>query len=277
MVTKLGIIAGSGGLPRELIQAAEKKGWGCFVVGFHGQTDPETLSAAPSMQTHLGAAGKIIERLRTEGVSDLVMAGAIKRPSFLQIKPDWVTAKFIAQAGLRALGDDGMLRAIIRAIEESGFRCLSVPEILGDLVIGAGLMGQHAPDETAQADIERGLQVARVLGAADVGQAVVVQQGLVLGVEAIEGTDLLLARCKDLARPVAGGVLVKIAKPKQERRADLPAIGPRTVENSAAAGLRGIALEAGSALLIDRNKTVSLADRKGLFLLGIAADAASRD
>lgn len=269
MATKLGVIAGSGGLPREIIVAAKQKGWDCFVVGFVDQTDPETLAAAPSMQTHLGAAGKIIDRLHAEGVTDLVMAGGIRRPSLLQIRPDWLTAKFLAQVGIRALGDDGLLRAIIRSVEEQGFNFLSIPQILGELVFPEGLLSERSPDAAAEEDIRHGLEVARILGKADVGQAVVVQQGLVLGVEAIEGTDALLARCKDLARPVEGGVLVKIKKPNQEERADLPAIGPRTVENAAAAGLRGIAVQAGGALLIERGKTVGLANKHKLFLIGM--------
>ncbi len=278
MVTKLGVIAGSGGLPREIIAAARQMGWDCFVVGFVEQTDRETLNAAPSMLTHLGAAGKIMDRLRAEGVSDLVMAGGIKRPSLLQIKPDWMAAKFLAQVGIRALGDDGLLRAIIHFIEERGFNFLSVPQILGELVFEEGLLSERAPDETAEEDIRRGLEVAQALGKVDVGQSVVVQQGLVLGVEAIEGTDALLQRCKDLARPVAGGVLVKIKKPDQEERADLPAIGPRTVENAAAAGLRGIAVQAGSALLIERGKTVALANKHKLFLTGLSVkNGASQD
>ncbi len=269
MATKLGVIAGSGGLPREIIAAARQKGWDCFVVGFVDQTDPETLAAAPSMQTHLGAAGKIIDRLKAEGVSDLVMAGAIRRPSLLQIRPDWVTAKFFAHIGIRALGDDGLLRAIIRSVEDNGFNVLSIPQILGELVFPEGLLSEAAPDASAKEDMRHGLAVARILGAADVGQSVVVQQGLVLGVEAIEGTDALLQRCKDLARPVDGGVLVKIKKPKQEDRADLPTIGPRTVERAAAAGLRGIAVQAGGALLIERGKTVGLANKHKLFLIGV--------
>ncbi len=270
MATKLGVIAGSGALPREIIAAAKDKGWDCFVVGFVEQTDKETLDAAPSMLTHLGAAGKIIERLRQEGVSDLVMAGGIRRPSLLQIKPDWVAAKFLAQVGIRAMGDDGLLRAIIRFIEERGFNFLSVPQILGELVIEEGLLSELGPDALAEEDIRRGLEVARLLGEADVGQSVVIQQGLVLGVEAIEGTDALLRRCKELARPAPGGVLVKTKKPDQEDRADLPAIGPKTVENAAAAGLRGIAVQAGAALLIERGKTVALANKHKLFLVGLA-------
>src|SRR5579885_1523358 len=132
-----------------------------------------------------------------------------------------------------------------------------------------GALGRVEPDAEAAADIAHGLRIARALGALDIGQAVVVQQGLVLGVEAIEGTDALIARCAGLRRDGPGGVLVKAAKPGQERRIDLPAIGARTVAAAAAAGLRGIAAEAGGALLLDRDEVVRRADAAGLFVVGV--------
>jgi hypothetical protein len=134
-----------------------------------------------------------------------------------------------------------------------------------------GPLGRHQPDEQARADIEHGLHVARAIGALDVGQAVVVQQGLILGVEAVEGTDELLRRCASLRRQGPGGVLVKAAKPGQERRVDRPAMGPRTVVVAAETGLRGIAAEAGMTLVIDRAEMVRAADRAGLFVVGVAA------
>ena len=138
-----------------------------------------------------------------------------------------------------------------------------------DMAARSGLYGSVEPDAQARQDIERGAEVAKALGALDVGQSVVVQQGLVLGVEAIEGTDKLLARVKDLRREGVGGVLVKLAKPQQEKRADLPTIGPRTIKEAADAGLRGIAFEEGGALIVDEEECCRLADRQGLFLLGL--------
>jgi DUF1009 family protein len=125
------------------------------------------------------------------------------------------------------------------------------------------------------ADIDRGIQVARLLGAADVGQGCVVQQGLVLAVEAIEGTDAMLARAGALRRDGSGGVLVKLCKPGQDRRADLPTIGPDTVRNAAAAGLRGIAFEAGATILAERGVCLAAADAAGLFLLGLGPERLS--
>jgi hypothetical protein len=146
-------------------------------------------------------------------------------------------------------------------------------DILGDLKAPEGVLGRHAPDTAARNDIARGLAVAKQLGLVDVGQAVVVQQGIVLGVEAIEGTDALLRRCGSLRRSTGGGVLVKISKPKQDRRGDPPVIGAATIGEAAAAGLAGIAVEAGGVLILDRKEVVQLADDKKLFLVGMGVRA----
>ncbi|HMK67064.1 MAG TPA: UDP-2,3-diacylglucosamine diphosphatase LpxI, partial [Stellaceae bacterium] len=192
-------------------------------------------------------------------------------PSLASLMPDWRAAKFFARIGLRALGDDGLLSAIIKELELEGFRVVGIESILGGLLAPKGPLGRIEPDEQARADIARGLEVARALGALDIGQAAVVQQGIVLGVEAADGTDALIARAGSLRREGPGGVLVKIAKPGQERRADLPTIGVRTVEAAANAGLRGIAVEAGAALVVDRAAVAAAADGAALFVLGVEA------
>ena len=172
---------------------------------------------------------------------------------------------------MRALGDDGLLAAIVKELEIEGFRVVGADGILRSALAPAGLIGRMAPDELAQQDLVHAVKVARALGALDIGQAVVVQQGVVLAVEAAEGTAALLARAKMLALDGPGGVLVKLAKPGQERRADLPTIGPETLEQAGAAGLRGIAVEAGATLILDREATVAAADARGLFLIGLTA------
>ena len=222
-------------------------------------------------RVRLGAAGDSLARLRDAGVRNLVMAGRIRRPGLSELRPDARAARLFARIGLRSLGDDGLLRAVARELEQEGFRILGVQEVLGGLLTPAGVLGRHRPDARAEEDIARGIEVARTLGRLDVGQAAVVQQGLVLGVEGIEGTDGLLARCGALKRDGVGGVLVKAAKPQQDRRLDLPAVGPDTVEGAAAAGLRGIAAEAGGTLLLDREAVIAAADRLGVFVVGVEA------
>jgi DUF1009 family protein len=162
------------------------------------------------------------------------------------------------------------LSAVVKELEQEGFRVLGADQLLDRALAPQGPLGRLRPDSQSQADIERGLRVARTLGALDVGQAAVVQQGLVLGVEAIEGTDELLRRCAALRREGPGGVLVKVGKPGQERRADRPTIGLRTVLLAAETGLRGIAVEADATIVLDRDEVIRAADRVGLFLVGIA-------
>jgi UDP-2,3-diacylglucosamine hydrolase len=270
MAGKLGILAGAGELPARIIEACRTQSRPFFVVAFTGSADPALVAELPHAWVRLGAAAEFLRHLRENGVDELVMAGAVRRPTLAALRPDWRAAKFLARVGLAAFGDDGLLRALIKELEAEGFRVVGVDSILGGALAPQGALGRHAPDAEAEADIALGLKVARSLGALDVGQAAVVQQGLVLGVEAIEGTDALIARCGPLMRAGRGGVLVKTTKPGQELRADLPTIGPRTVAACAAAGIAGIAVEAGAALLIDRAEIVAAADRAGLFVVGVA-------
>ena len=270
MAAKLGIIAGGGDLPGRLLQVCRDSGRQVFVVAIEGHTDPDIVTQAEHVWVRLGAATEAIEPLYAAGVEELVFAGPIKRPSLAELRPNLRVASFLAKVGRRAFGDDGLLSALIDALEEEGgFRVVGVDEVVGGLVARPGVYGRHQPDEQAADDIERGIEVARAIGAIDVGQSVVVQQGLVLGVEAIEGTDALLKRCGPLRRGGPGGVLVKLKKPGQERRADLPTIGPQTLRTAAEAGLRGIAIEAGGALVLDREALVAAADEAGLFVIGV--------
>jgi DUF1009 family protein len=271
MPPKLAILAGSGALPGRLIEACRASGRDFLVVAVDGHADPAVVGAAPHMWMSLTAAGDAVEALRQRGITELVMAGTVRRPSWSELrKADTWTAKFVGRLGLRALGDDGLLSAITEVLETEGFRILGPDEVVDGLVAEPGPLGRHAPDQQAIVDIDCGVAVARALGALDVGQAVVVQQGIVLGVEAVEGTDALIERCRGLARDGPGGVLVKVSKPQQDRRLDLPAVGPGTATRAAAAGLRGIAVEAGRALILDRDAVVAAADAAGLFIYGIA-------
>jgi DUF1009 family protein len=273
---KLGIIAGGGDLPARLMAVCRAAGRPFFVVALDGHADRQLTDGAPHIWSRLGAAGTMLQALRDAGVTDLVLAGRVRRPSFVELRPDWRAAKLFARIGAKALGDDGLLRAVTRELEQEGFRVLAVQDVFAGLLTPVGVFGRIGPDETAQADIDHGIRIARGLGALDVGQAVVVQQGLVLGVEAIEGTDALVERCGPLRRMGPGGVLVKMCKPQQDGRLDLPTIGPATVEKAAAAGLRGIAAEAGATLTLDRHAVVEAADRLGLFVIGVEAGQDAR-
>lgn len=270
----LGILAGGGDLPLQVARAARDAGRPVFAVVISGWGDPGPWAGLPHAVERLGAAGRIVSLLRGARVRQVVLTGRAKRPSVAALRPDAFGVRVVARIGAAfLLGDDGLLRAVARVLEEEGFEVVSPQSVLAGLLPETGLLNRGpAPDGAARADIRRGIAVCRALGAADVGQAVVVQQGLVLGVEAIEGTDALLARCGTLRREGGGGVLVKLAKPGQDRRLDLPAVGPETVRNAAAAGLAGIAFEAGATVLLDRGRTVAAADAAGLFLLAMEPD-----
>jgi UDP-2,3-diacylglucosamine hydrolase len=266
MAPKLGILAGSGELPLRLVDACRAIDRPVFVLALEGAANPEDYEGIPHASVRLGAGAEGLRLLRENGVEELVMAGPVRRPTLAALRPDWRAAKMLARIGLRALGDDGLLSAIIKEFELEGFRVVGVHDLLGSLLAPEGPLGKIAPDAQAYADIERGLEVARALGAVDVGQAVVVQQGIVLGLEAAEGTDALIERAGGLQGEGPGGVLVKATKPRQERRADLPTVGVATVRACARAGLRGIAVEAGMALVVDRSAVAAAADDAGLFV-----------
>ncbi|QXM24659.1 UDP-2,3-diacylglucosamine diphosphatase LpxI [Elioraea tepida] len=264
----LGIIAGGGPMPARLAAAVAATGRPVFVLGLEGHVDRAAVASFPHRVVRLGAAGEALAALRGAGVDEIVLIGPVKRPSLLTLMPDSEGAKILARIGRAAFaGDDGLLAAVIRVLEEEGFRVRGVQEVMAGLTAPEGVLGRVSPTPEAEADIRRGVAVARALGAVDVGQAVVVQQGIVLAVEAAEGTDALLARSASLRRAGPPGVLVKLAKPGQEARADLPTIGVRTVEGAARAGLAGIAIEAGLTLLPEREATIAAADELALFLV----------
>jgi len=274
----LGIIAGGGPFPGRVAAAAQAAGRPVFIVALRGYAEPSVVAPFPNATIRMGAASDILAALRAHACTDLVLVGPVRRPSLLDLRPDGEGTRIMARIGRAAFsGDDGLLAAVVRVLGEEGFRVLGAHEVLTEAVGGAGMLGQAAPDAAAMADVERGTQVVRALGQVDVGQGCVVQQGIVLAVEAIEGTDAMLARAAGLARPGPGGVLVKLVKPGQDRRADLPTIGPRTVSAAAAAGLRGIAYEAGGTLITDRAACIAEADARGLFLIGIPASPPDKD
>lgn len=268
---KLGIIAGGGTLPIDIVRHCRETGRDVFVLAVEDEADPAGLVGVDHAWFRMGAAAKAIRTLRDNGVREVVMAGGVRRPSLASLRPDWRAAKMFARIGLRALGDDGLLTAVRREFEAEGFTVVGAHSILGDRVARAGLFGRVAPDDRARADIAYGLRVVQALGDLDIGQAAVVQQGIVLGVEAIEGTDALLERVGPLRREGPGGVLVKARKPNQDLAVDMPSIGPRTIEMAHRAGLRGVAVEAGGSLVLGLELVIDKADRLGLFVIGVTA------
>ena len=268
---RLTVLAGAGPLPGDIVAACEAIGRAVFVVAHKGITDPELIGAVPHEWVHLGAIERTIALLHEQRTEDVVFAGPVKRPPLTSLRLDGRALKVMNAFRKKeaALGDDKLLSLIITELEGEGFRVVGIDRILPDILARKGSLGTVEPDEEARADIAVGCRAARAVGALDIGQAVVVQQGVVLGVEAIEGTDALLARCGEMRRDGPGGVLVKLKKPGQEARVDLPTIGTATIDGAVAAGLKGIAIEAGGALVVDRAAVVAAADAAGLFVIGI--------
>jgi DUF1009 family protein len=272
VIRKIAVIAGSGNLPALLIHACERSGHEVFVVGFENQTDPAIFEGREHLYTRIGAAGQILHTLRAHGFRDLVFIGAIRRPTIGELRPDFKTARFYAKLGLRALGDNGLLTAMRKELESEGFSIHGVQEFATDLLASEGALGKHRPRKADWADIETALRLSREMGRLDVGQSVVVQEGIVLGVEAIEGTDELLRRAGKHRRKGRGGVLVKTCKPTQDKDFDLPTIGPDTVRLAAEAELAGIVVEAGNTLIVDPEQVAELANKLGLFVLAVGID-----
>lgn len=266
---KLGIVAGGGTLPALLVNACRQSDRDYFLLAIEGFADPALMADNPHAWIRLGEAGKGMKLLREQGIADLVLAGGVRRPGLKELRPDMKTMAFFAKLGKAWIGDDSLLSAAVRALEEEGFRVVGPDSLLDGHLAVAGPYGEVSPDDDARADIDRGLAAVRQLGALDIGQAAIVQQGIVLGVEGAEGTDQLIRRCAALHRDGPGGVLVKARKPGQERRVDLPTIGGQTVGAAIDSRLRGIAFEAGGVFVFDRDEAVRLANQAGLFIFGV--------
>ncbi len=269
----LGVLAGSGNLPPEIIRACEAQQRPCFVVGFEGITPPAALEHVPHHVANIGQVGHIIACLRAHHVSQIVLAGRVGRPDPATLKLDfgaWRLAHRFAQ--LPSHGDDQIFSAIIAFLEARGFEVIGAHDILSPLLMPKGPLGRITPNKTAERDIQLGIQATKALGALDIGQAAIVQQGQILGLEAAEGTDALLARCGPLQARGLGGVLVKTLKPGQDKRVDLPSIGVHTIGMLARGGYQGVALSAGGALVIDREAVQKAAEEAGLFVVGVPTD-----
>lgn len=267
---KLGIIAGGGIIPKLLIDFCKESGRPYFVLAIEGNANRAYFDkTVPHQFIRIGQAGTGFKRFLEEKVGEVVMIGTIHRPTLSELVPDLRTTAFFAKLGLKSLGDDGILRALVQDIESENMRVVGVHEVMPKLLVQEGLLTSYKPDKQAKADISRGVEVTLSLGRLDVGQSVVTQQGLVLGVEGIEGTDELVKRCQNYRRKGVGGVLVKLRKPQQDMRIDLPTIGVQTIENAYQSGLRGVAIHAGNALIVDEPSVLKLAEKHKMFLIGI--------
>jgi DUF1009 family protein len=266
----LAIVAGRGDLPRLLAEDCAVRGRPYRVVAFDG-IEPAWAAGEPVIRARFEKPGRLFADLRAAGIGEVVFAGGLARP---RLRPFHFDLKMLSLAprllpGLRS-GDDSTLRLVASIFEAEGFTVRAAHELLTDLVAPAGVLGQMQPSALDRQDAARAAAIVAALGAADVGQSAVVAAGICLGLESIQGTDALLdfvARTPADLRPTrARGLLYKAPKPGQDRRLDLPAIGPGTLDRAAKAGLAGVAVEAGGVMILGFAATVAAADAHGLFL-----------
>lgn len=271
---KLGLIAGGGDLPATVAARCDLEGRPVFVIRLAGFADPY-LGRWPGAEFGMAQIGAVLKALKAEGCTSVCLAGIVNRPDFKTLKPDLKGASLLPGIVAAATkGDDALLRKILSIFEAEGFTVEGADDILGGETLAGGALGAVVPTSQQMDDLRKALHVAEKSGELDIGQGAVVCDGLVLAVEAQEGTDAMLRRVADLPADLRGapaaprGVLGKAPKPIQDLRVDMPVIGPRTVELAAAAGLAGIAGVAGRLILIDRSAIVAAADRLGLFVWG---------
>lgn len=275
--TPLGIIAGAGAFPLALARAATEQGRPVFGLLLKGIAGPE-LEAYPHAWVGIGRFGAILKAARKAGCRDLVLIGSLVRPNLWTTVPDLGALKVLPDVvKLYRGGDDHLLRGIAGLLEREGFRLLAAQDVAPELLMPAGVLGRHAPTEADRADIAVALAAIAALGPYDVGQGMVIGGRRIVAVEGAEGTDGMLDHCRQMREsgrlkwPPGTGLIVKAPKPGQDRRIDMPAIGPATIEKAAAAGLRGVAVPAGSALVVDMEEVMRRADALGLFVVGLEA------
>jgi DUF1009 family protein len=276
---RVGIIAGGGSLPVEVAVGSAEQGYPPFIVLMEGEADRlSELRQYEHENLALEAIGSLLPLLKRHQITHLVLAGEIKRrPRLTHLRPSLSLLAVIPLVVMAlARGDDGLLKVVARGLEARGIKVVGAHEIVPNLVAAEGVLTQVAPQKSDWRDIEAGLAAAKAIGALDIGQAAVAVGGRTIALEGIEGTAGLLDRAKLLRSHgrIAGktrGVLVKCAKPGQELRADLPSIGPQTIEAVHAAGLAGIAVEAGRSLVLEGPETISRANALGLFVIGLPA------
>jgi len=278
----LGLIAGNGRFPFLLLDAARAHGLRVVVAAIKEETDPEINERArldpENVRVHwmsLGELSKLIEMFQREGVTQAVMAGQVKHKQiFSSIRPDWRLAKLLLN--LRTRNTDMLLGAVAKVLEDEGITLMSSTAFLEPMLAAAGVLTSRSPDEVERGDIDYGLKVARGIAGFDLGQTVVIAAGACVAVEAMEGTDATISRAGALFRTLNEDAstlarrltVVKVAKPKQDMRFDVPVVGLPTIEAMREAGATCLCVEAGRTLMFDREAMVKAADAAGIAIVG---------
>jgi UDP-2,3-diacylglucosamine hydrolase len=264
---KIGLIAGGGQFPLIFAAKARANGYQVVAAAYRNEADPGLESAVDAQEWfHLGQVKRLLRFFNRHGVTQTVMLGTIQKTRlFTDVKPDIKALSMVAS--MRHTHDDGILRAFARLLEKEGIHVRASTFLLPELLAPAGIWTRRKPSRDERKDMALGWQIAKEIGRLDIGQCIVVGGGSVLAVEAIDGTDATIARGGDLARGEA--VVVKVCKPNQDTRFDIPAIGVTTIETMQAAGARALAVEAGKAVAFDREEMIAAADRYGMAVVAL--------
>jgi UDP-2,3-diacylglucosamine hydrolase len=273
--TPLGLICGAGMVPFAAAEAVRRRGRPVILFPLRGWADAAAVSAYPHHWIALGQFGRFCRLARAERCCDLVLVGGLVRPSLTQLRLDWGTLRQMPLI-IRSFrgGDDHLLSGMGRMFEGAGFRMVGAHEVAPEITAPLGALGRFGPDRAAEDDIARGFALLAATSAFDIGQAAVISGRRVLAIEAAEGTDAMLDRVAAMREtgrirlPSGAGVLVKAPKRRQDRRFDLPSIGPDTAIRVAKAGLAGIAVIAGATIVAEPQRLIEAADRAGLFVAG---------
>lgn len=279
--TPLGILAGNGTLPLYIAERSQKSGRDVFILGIDG-TASKDIENYPHTWLKWGEVDKLFKTLKKEKVEQLLFIGGVSRPDFKDIHFDFGMIRNLPFVfSLTMGGDDSVLTNIVSFVESKGLTIVGAHEVAPELTADAGVFTKKSPTKIDRKDIQKGIKTVLSLGEMDIGQGAVVAREYVLCVEAAEGTDNMLDRAKGLRQWGKGwlnkrnGVLVKLPKPNQELRIDMPTIGPKTIELVADAGLNGIAIVENKVLMSEKQKTIELANQLGIFILGLKEEELS--
>ena len=268
-IPKLAIIAGNGSIPFYLIEECNKIGreYCLIIIEGHGKELSEKYD--PDYIVSLSKMGRAVKYVKNIGIKHILMVGGVKRPSLKNIIPDLWTAKFLTTISSKVSGDNSVLSKLTKALEREGFIIVAPEEVLPNLICPKGTLGKVKPNQQNNEDISTGYRIAKIIGANDIGQSIIMENGLVIAVEAAEGTDRMIKRSLNLKKEKKAGVLIKVIKPMQDKRIDRPVIGIDTIKAVKKAGLDGIALESNEILILNYSDVILYADEEGLFVEGI--------
>lgn len=268
---KIGIVAGSGALPYEVMSSCEKNSIPFAICNFENETDNKYLLESNHQKLFkVHEVSKVIQFLKEQNVTHVTFAGKIKRTEIKRLLVDSKGIKLFSKIIKNGLADNAVLTAVIQLFEDEGFKVLPPEKIAQNLLVEKGVLTKIKPSQSAYEDIQYGLKILKTISSLDIGQGLIVQNKLILGVEAAEGTDELIKRCHNLQDfNLAKPILIKISKPTQDKRIDLPTIGTNTIKQAIEFGIGGIATEAESSIFMDREKALEIANQNKIFILGV--------